>query len=69
MSSGPRVTAGGAWPANCSSSPAMSSAPSQAIRSTPANIRGSLRVWYSSSDVVMTVRTSVPGTTFDATSR
>ena len=69
MSSGPSATSGGAWPRNRSSSSAMSTVPSPAIRSTPAKIRSSLRVWYSSSDVVITCRTSVPGTTLAATSR
>ena len=69
MSSGRRVTGGGVCPRKRSSSSAMSSVPSQAMRSTPAKIRGSLRVWYSSSEVVITVRTLVPGTTFAATSR
>ena len=47
----------------------MSTVPSQVMRSTPAKIRWSSRVWYSNSDVVITVRTSVLGTTFAATSR
>ena len=69
MSSGPSVTAGGVCPRNCASSSGRSSVPSQVMRSTPAKMRGSLRVWYSSSEVVITVRTAVPGTTFAATSR
>ena len=69
MSSGPSETCGGASSRKRSSSPAMSAVPSPAIRSTPEKIRGSLRVWYSSSEVVITVRTAVPGTTFAAMSR
>ena len=43
--------------------------PSGVLRSDAGNERGSSRVWKSSSDVVTTVRTSVPPTTDAATSR
>jgi hypothetical protein len=39
------------------------------MRSIPENRRVSSRVWYSSSEVVMTVCTSVLATTLEATSR
>ena len=69
MSSGPSETAGAARPRKRSSSSARSTVPSQAIRCTPAKIRSSERVWYSSSEVVITVRTALSPTTAAATSR
>ena len=69
MSLAMKETGGGDWPRNRSISPAMSSVPTHSIGSMAAKTRWSSRARYSSSDVVTTVVTSVPGTTPAATSR
>ena len=46
----------------------MSVVPAEATRVTPARTRSSVRVWYSSAEVVTTVATSVPTTAAAATS-